>query len=148
MILWGSFTEMRKIMLLTASLCLAAGPLFAQESSRRASASKPTENQRPDAARTASVDQGVLFEPESVASQGSVTVGGSRIDYRAVAGTIVVHPRGWDDAAWRAHAKAGASGSEEKGALGEEDSNPQAESSMFYVAYFKKGVPSASRPIT
>ena len=138
---------MKKIMLLTASLCLAAGPVFARESSRRSSDSAAAESQHPDAARTAA-DQGVLFEPESVSSQGSVTVEGSRVDYRAVAGTIVVHPRGWDDAAWRARGKAGASGSEEKGAPGDDESNPQAEASMFYVAYFKKGVPSASRPIT
>src|SRR6476620_5282298 len=39
------------------------------------------------------------FKPESSNTSGSVTVEGSRIDYQAVAGTIVVHPKGWDDAA-------------------------------------------------
>jgi hypothetical protein len=33
------------------------------------------------------------FKPESSNSSGSVTVEGSRIDYQAVAGTIVVHPK-------------------------------------------------------
>src|SRR5580704_15341994 len=40
-----------------------------------------------------------LFTPESVASEGSVTVEGTRIEYRAVAGTLIVHPKEWDDAA-------------------------------------------------
>ena len=39
------------------------------------------------------------FKPESVTSTGTMTVAGSPIEYQAVAGTIVVHPKGWDDAA-------------------------------------------------
>ena len=39
------------------------------------------------------------FKPESITSTGTVTVGGSPIEYQAVAGTLVVHPKGWDDAA-------------------------------------------------
>ena len=39
------------------------------------------------------------FKPESITSTGIVTVGGSPIEYQAIAGTIVVHPKGWDDAA-------------------------------------------------
>src|SRR5271166_1351228 len=38
------------------------------------------------------------FKPKEQASEGSVTVSGSRIEYQAVAGTLVVHPKGWDDA--------------------------------------------------
>ena len=96
--------------------------------------------QKPEAA-SASPNQGVLFAPESVASDGSVTVEGAKIDYRAVAGTIVVHPKGWDDAASREKQD------KEDKDLGDK-ANPQAEASMFYVAYFKKGVASADRPIT
>ena len=47
---------------------------------------------KPDALSSAAPDQGVLFHPESVDSESSVTVEGSRIDYRAVTGTIIVHP--------------------------------------------------------
>jgi carboxypeptidase C (cathepsin A) len=138
---------MKKILLAATMLAFAA-PLGAQEKPRRESQpATPIENQRPDAARTASPDRGVLFEPESVASDGAVVAGGQRVDYRAIAGTIIVHPKGWDDAAWRAHAAAQAEGSGQA-KLGEDDKNPQAEASMFYVAYFKKGAPAASRPIT
>ncbi|MBE7211034.1 MAG: peptidase S10, partial [Gluconacetobacter diazotrophicus] len=76
--------------------------------------------------------------PEEVDSDGAVDAAGQHIAYRAVAGTIVVHPKGWDDAA-----KPGDPGSGDKG-----DDNPSAESSMFYVAYFRKGVTPGSRPIT
>ena len=34
-----------------------------------------------------------FFKPEEKTSDGSVTVGGKRIDYQAVAGTLVVHPQ-------------------------------------------------------
>jgi carboxypeptidase C (cathepsin A) len=71
------------------------------------------------------------FEPTEVTSMGSVTVGGAHIDYRAVAGTLVVHANGWDE-----------------GAAPDDKRNPSAEASMFYVAYFKRGVPAADRPIT
>lgn len=42
-----------------------------------------------------------IFQPRAVSSSGSVTIGGKTLDYGAVAGTIVVHPEGWDDAQWR-----------------------------------------------
>ena len=68
------------------------------------------------------------FKPSQVSTNGSVTVEGNRIDYTAVAGTLVVHPKG-DDA-------------------GKPQGNPTAEASMFYVAYFKKGASPSNRPIT
>jgi carboxypeptidase C (cathepsin A) len=63
------------------------------------------------------------FKSEKVATKGSVTVGGQRIDYDAYAGTLVVHPKGWDDVP--------------QNAPPDEDKNPRPEASMFYVAYFK-----------
>jgi len=114
-------------MSLASSLALAQPPAQAQASpSPAAPATK-----KPDADTTG------LFKPEAVHSEGTVTVGGQVIAYNAVAGTIIVHPRGWDDAA-----KPAGPGSEGGNA------NPQAEASMFYTAYFKKGAPSADRPIT
>lgn len=130
----------RELLLAAAAALLAGGPVLAQETPRTAPG--PVESQKPAANRTASPDHGVLFQPENVSSEGSVTVEGKRIDYRAVAGTIIVHPKGWDDAAWREQRDAGA-----KAQLGD-SANPSAEASIFYVAYFKKGVPSADRPIT
>ena len=34
---------------------------------------------------------------ESKTSTGSVTIGGQTIAYQAIAGTLIVHPKGWDD---------------------------------------------------
>ncbi|HET6943557.1 MAG TPA: peptidase S10, partial [Sphingomicrobium sp.] len=80
-----------------------------------------------------------LFTPTEVKSTGSVTVGGKRIAYQAVAGTLVVHSKGWEDTdALEATAKKGDD---------EDDDKPRAESSMFYTAYFKNGVSAANRPI-
>ncbi len=78
-----------------------------------------------------------LFVPRAVKTYGSVTVGGHKIAYQAVAGTIIVHPKGWNDAAPPASAKV---------RLGTPEGPPVA--SMFYVAYFRRGVPAHDRPIT
>jgi carboxypeptidase C (cathepsin A) len=85
------------------------------------------------------------FTPEEVTTTGAVTVAGQRIAYHAVAGTLVVHARGWDDVTQRVDTEP----EKPKG----EDAKPvskmtKAEASMFYAAYFKDGAPSASRPIT
>ena len=121
---------------------IAASAATAAESPPKVPAS-PAE--KASASATSSPNRGVIFSPESVSSDGTVTVGGQRIDYRAVAGTIVVHPKGWDDAAHRAEAAELDDKAKDKDS---DDSNPKAEASMFYVAYFKKGAPSAERPIT
>ena len=73
------------------------------------------------------------FKREQQASKGSVTIGGKTIPYDAFAGTVVVHPKGWDDVPQNA----------EKG-----EKNVPTEASMFYVAYFKSGDPAAQRPVT
>jgi carboxypeptidase C (cathepsin A) len=71
---------------------------------------------------------------------GSVTVAGMAIEYCAVAGTLVVHPKDWDDAAPAA-------------ALPKVDTDDSpkemtAGASMFYVAYMKRNVEAQARPIT
>src|ERR1700722_13209313 len=71
------------------------------------------------------------FKPEAVTSNGTVTVDGHAISYQAIAGTFVVHPKGWDDVPRDPK---------------DEGDNPNAEASMFYVAYFKSG--GGSRPLT
>ncbi|MGH8121742.1 MAG: S10 family peptidase, partial [Rudaea sp.] len=68
------------------------------------------------------VDHVALAQPQSSTSEGSVTVEGKRIDYKAVAGTLVLH------------------------GSGDKEDEPQI--SMFYAAYFEKGVDAAKRPIT
>jgi carboxypeptidase C (cathepsin A) len=73
------------------------------------------------------------LKPEQQASKGSVTILGATIPYDAFAGTIVVHPKGWDDVPQNAD---------------KDDKNLEPEASMFYVAYFKSGDPSGQRPVT
>lgn len=120
-----------------AALLLASAPALAAETPPRG---KPAA--APDAVGSASAspDKGVIFSPETSETTGSVTVGGRRIDYRAVAGTMVIHPKGWDDVAALEDAA--------KGDLKDKSPEPKAEASMFYAAYFAKGAPSADRPIT
>src|SRR5882672_459440 len=73
------------------------------------------------------------FKPEQQASKGSVSFAGKRLDYDAYAGTLVVHLPDWYDVPQNAS---------------KEDKVGPAEASMFYVAYFKSGVPSSQRPLT
>jgi len=73
------------------------------------------------------------FTPEQQASKGSVTIGGNVINYDAYAGTLVVHPRGWDDVPQNTVPDV---------------KNMPAEASMFYVAYFKSDNKGAPRPLT
>ncbi len=75
------------------------------------------------------------FKPSAVDSSGSVSIAGKHIDYRAVAGTLVVHAKGWDNPV-PVDAKDG------------EKENPTAAASMFYTAYFRKGAVAADRPVT
>lgn len=63
-----------------------------------------------------------LAQAQSSTTEGSVSVEGKRINYKAVAGTLVLD------------------------GTGDKENEPQV--SMFYVAYFKKGVAASKRPIT
>ncbi len=81
------------------------------------------------------------LKAEAKATDGSVTIGGKPIAYQAVAGTLVVHPKGWDDAAKPEK-------DDSKSDDGDDDHNPTAEASMFYVPHFAKGAPAEGRPIT
>ncbi len=71
---------------------------------------------KPDAAKPEE------FKAEQQASKGSVTVGGKLVNYEAMAGTLVVHAKGWDDVPQNADPN---------------DKSLPPEASMFYVAYFK-----------
>jgi carboxypeptidase C (cathepsin A) len=113
--------------LLSACVMLAMPASFAEESSAGDKAEASAEKSP--------------FKPEAHTSDGSVTVGGKRVDYQAIAGTLVVHPKGWDDVPKLPHED----GQKEDG---DEDHGPTAEASIFYVAYFAKGGPAEGRPIT
>src|SRR5271163_1115946 len=56
------------------------------------------------------------FKPESVTSTGTVTIGGQAISYQAVAGTLIVHPKDWDDVPRDPKADKGGSGGADDGA--------------------------------
>lgn len=77
------------------------------------------------------------FTPEEKTSEGSVVTNHQKVDYRTVAGTLVVHAKGWEDAP-----------SKPEGAADKPDDKIAAESSMFYVAYFKKDARAENRPVT
>ncbi|WP_394762075.1 S10 family peptidase [Phenylobacterium sp.] len=136
---------LRKVLLAGAAISLVANVALAQPPAGDKPMVRPgaavSDGRKPDVAASADPSAGLLFKPEAVKSEGVVTVGGQAIAYNAVAGTIIVHPRGWDDAARR---ETGATPGANLGA----GANPEAEASMFYVAYFKKGAPAADRPIT
>jgi carboxypeptidase C (cathepsin A) len=83
------------------------------------------------------------FKPEEKISTGTVTIGGQAISYQAIAGTLIVHPKGWDDVP--RDAKSDKEGSAPVGD-GADSKNPTAEASMFFVAYFKSD--GGQRPIT
>jgi len=106
---------------LTTATALAAAP------------AKPPAK-RPPAAGPAPTND---FTPRSVRSTGTVSVEGHKIAYDAVAGTLIVHPKGWDDAA---------KATGPKDAIGTADG--PAVASMFYVAYLKRGADPHTRPVT
>jgi carboxypeptidase C (cathepsin A) len=83
------------------------------------------------------------FKAEAVTSTGTVTIGGQAITYQAVAGTLIVHPKDWDDVPRDPKAEKGSPGAAEDGG---DAKNPTAEASVFYVAYFKSGA--GLRPVT
>src|SRR5262249_19853354 len=72
------------------------------------------------------------FKPESVTSNGSVTIDGRTVSYQAIAGTLVVHPKDWDDVPRNPNPDKSNPGGGDEG----ESKNPTAVASMFYVAYF------------
>jgi carboxypeptidase C (cathepsin A) len=129
---------MKTALMLATALALVTGTLAATAA---AAADKPgasaNADKKPVAGANSSPDAGVLFQPETSTSEGSVATQAGKVDYKAIAGTLIVHPKGWDDAAWR---------SESDSDLGDKK-NAKAEAAMSYVAYFKKGVAGERRPI-
>jgi carboxypeptidase C (cathepsin A) len=106
-------------------------------------APKPQESKPDEEADKSDAHHFEPFKAEAVTTSGSVTIGGRAISYQAIAGTLIVHPKGWDDVPHDPRAeKPPTPGGGESG----ETPNPTAEASMFYVAYFRSG--SGTRPLT
>jgi len=128
---------------LNSPFLAAFGQGNASSATTNTATTKATEKSKPDGVASK------FFETESQTSEGFVTIGGNRVDYQAVAGTLVVHPKGWDDVPPKPDtaAKPGQDKDQaDKGA--DSDQNPSAEASMFYAAYFKAGATAETRPIT
>src|SRR6185312_7453549 len=77
---------------------------------------------------------GKFFKSEESVTEGSV----NGISYHATAGTLVIHPEGWNDSAQNGGAK-------NPDAKADESS---AEASIFFVYYAKDGADPEKRPIT
>ena len=111
-----------------AILALLLAAVHAQTNVQMPAATINIEAAKPDASA-----ESEEFKPEQQASKGSVTVGGNVINYDAFAGTLVVHPKDWDDVPQNTD---------------KDDKNQPPEASMFYVAYFKSDSKGAARPVT
>jgi len=110
---------MRTALMIAAALgCLGCGSLAA----RARPAPSTDTGSVPDRAPTNA-------DPTSATTAGRVTISKMAIDYRAVAGTLTAHTKGWT----------GVPG-------GADADDPQA--TMSYVAYFKTGASAGDRPIT
>jgi carboxypeptidase C (cathepsin A) len=103
--------RMRKLPLAAALAALLLSSVALAAPDKKDDKAKPVP--KPDAA---------LLQPQSSTTDGSVSVEGHRVDYKAVAGTLIIHGSG--------------------------DKENEPEISMFYVAYLKKGVDASKRPIT
>ena len=129
--------------MLGAAALLLAGTAWAP---LRADAAAPAKESAKESPKEAAKDKGEdaaggYFKPEQTDTDGSVTIGGQKIDYQATVGTIVVHPKDWDDAPQ----KPGTDGEDKAGdQAGDKES---AEAAMSYVAYFKKGAAANARPV-
>jgi carboxypeptidase C (cathepsin A) len=130
---------MKRAYVLAAALSLIAAAIAAA-----AFAAKPSDKDKTIALAIPALKTG-YFQPEDVVSKGSVTVEGKTVDYEAHAGTLVVHPKDWDDVQPKADDADKDKSQDDKDA---QKKNPTAEASMFYVAYFKHGAKAGERPIT
>ena len=90
--------------------------------------------QKDDSGKSADLYSGKFFKSEESVTSGSV----NGISYRAIAGTLVVHPQNWNDSAQNG-------GTKNPDAKEDEAS---AEASMFFVYYAKKDARPDARPIT
>jgi carboxypeptidase C (cathepsin A) len=131
------------------SLLLVTAPLAVQVKAASQKGSEPESKATPTPTATPN------FKPESTTSTGSVTVEGSPFEYQAVAGTLVVHPKGWDDAASTGDRVSKQNEESEQNEQSEESEqepkehkNPMAEASMFYVAYNKQHAEADKRAVT
>jgi carboxypeptidase C (cathepsin A) len=133
---------------LIVGVCLAAALALTWSAPFAATPSASDSQDRKSSSDADKADGGKFepFKPEEKISNGTVTVGGQAISYQAIAGTLIVHPKDWDDVAHDPKADKPDKDAPSAGGDGGDAKNPTAEASMFYVAYFKSG--GGARPIT
>jgi carboxypeptidase C (cathepsin A) len=130
------------ILLIVPAIALAAPDAASRHSKSHASRPPRAEGGTEDRTGASAQPAKEFFHPSEVRSTGTVTVGGQPIAYDAIAGTLVVHAKDWEDTD---EGEADADTSTDK----TKDKNaPKPEASMFYTAYFKQGAPAGGRPIT
>src|SRR5580704_10764360 len=115
------------IFVVVAAMVVAAPSLVYGQSKDDKAETVKAEIEKTDSSKPAD------FKAEQQASKGSVTIGGVAIPYDAYAGTIVVHPKGYDDVPQNRDPN---------------DKSVQAQAAMFYVAYMKSDTKGAARPVT
>ncbi len=116
------------ILIATVAIAALAAVTLAAE------APAPKDKDKDNAPKAAELYNGKFFKSDETVTEGNV----NGIDYRAIAGTLVVHPEGWNDSAQNG-------GSKNPDAKGDESS---AEASIFFVYYAKKGADPEKRPVT
>jgi carboxypeptidase C (cathepsin A) len=127
-------------------LCVAAGCALgssASSVSAAATVSSPSDSEQEGTPEKPESRRFEPFKSEATTSNGSVTIDGRTISYQAIAGTLVIHPKDWDDVPRDPNTEKSNPGSPEDGGDGK---NPTAEASMFYVAYFKNGGGAGKNP--
>jgi len=127
-----------------ASFVLLTMTAFLTASSTALAQDKQDKPEEKPAASPAAAAPHTPAPPDSI-TEGSVTVGGQAIAYRAIAGTITVGGSDPQDATLGFDGKP-LPDSNIKLPEKIEDAPPTAR--MFYAAYFKKDAPAAQRPIT
>jgi carboxypeptidase C (cathepsin A) len=121
---------------LVAVSCAHPAAVGAAPTPTAPAAARPDEARPGDKAGEAKPDE---LKPEEKTSRGAVTVGGRRIDYTAIAGTLVVHPKGAEDGPPEPPP-----GERPDAGKGERPVPPAA--AMSYVAYLQTGADS-TRPV-
>src|ERR1700737_3418458 len=71
---------------LGSSAPLTAAPTLSNPDSKQDSAAEKADGRRFEP-----------FKPEATTSNSSVTIDGRTVSYQAIAGTLVIHPKEWDD---------------------------------------------------
>ncbi len=127
-------TRVQLLLLCGLSVSLAAVP-----------AATAQDKHEPETKREPESKPLAALPPADSTTEGSITIGGQAIAYRAVAGTLTVGSTDVQDAMLGLDGKYLPDAGVDLPAKPDEQ---PATARIFYAAYFKKGVPALSRPIT